>query len=245
MTIGTTGLLSVVISTSPQPLQRRVLLGSPGSTDGCLFLTLICCRWATSPAQGATGVTIRTWSTRPYHYHEEAPTILRCCWMGRYHMTNLTRGEQRMQMALWGIAPSPLFFGGDLTRMDAFTYSLLTNTDLLWLNNAATKSEEIRQNNSSGVRIWRAQRQGMALIGLPRQHNVTMYVAVFNTGSAPANEALSAADFGAQLDPDTNCGVVDVWTGMHIGSLQGSGLLKVNVSSHDVTVLRAECLQAL
>jgi alpha-galactosidase len=150
-----------------------------------------------------------------------------------------------MQMALWGIAPSPLFFGGDLTRMDAFTYSLLTNTDLLWLNNAATKSEEIRQNNSSGVRIWRAQRQGMALIGLPRQHNVTMYVAVFNTGSAPANEALSAADFGAQLDPDTNCGVVDVWTGMHIGSLQGSGLLKVNVSSHDVTVLRAECLQAL
>jgi hypothetical protein len=163
---------------------------------------------------------------------------LRCCWMGRYHMTNLTRGEQRMQMALWGIAPSPLFFGGDLTRMDAFTYSLLTNSDLLWLNNAATKSEQIRQNNSSGVRIWRAQRQGMATIALPHQHNVTKYVGVFNTGSAPANEPLSAKDFGAQLDPDTNCGVVDVWTGMHIGSLQGNGLLKVKVASHDVKLLR-------
>ena len=146
-------------------------------------------------------------------------------------------------MALWGIAPSPLFFGGDLTRMDAFTFSLLTNTDLLWLNNAATKSEEIRQNNSSGVRVWRAQRQGTALVAPPHQRNVTKYVGVFNTGSAPANEALSAADFGAQSG-EANCGVVDVWSGKHIGSLRGSMILRVKVSSHDVALLRAECAQA-
>ncbi len=160
-------------------------------------------------------------------------------------MSNLTRGEQRIQMALWGIAPSPLFFGGDLTRLDAFTYSLLTNADLLWLNNAATKSEEIRQNNNSGVRIWRAQRQGMVLAAPPHRQNMTkLYVGVFNTGNARENEALSAADFGALLDPETNCAVVDVWTGMRIGILRGSGLLEVQVSSHDVALLRADCLQA-
>ena len=159
-------------------------------------------------------------------------------------MSNLTRGEQRIQMALWGIAASPLFFGGDLIRMDAFTYSLLTNADLLWLNNAATKSEEIRQNNNSGVRIWRAQRQGMGPAAPPHRHNLTKYVGVFNTGSARENEALSAADFGVPLDPETNCGVVDIWTGMHIGNLRGSELLEVHVSSHDVALLRAECLPA-
>ena len=157
-------------------------------------------------------------------------------------MSNLTRGEQRMQMTLWGIAPSPLFFGGDMTQLDAFTYSLLTNADLLWLNNAATKSEETRQNNSSGVRIWRAQRQGVVPSVQPHQHNVTKYVGVFNTGSAPANEVLSAADFGAQLDPATSCRVVDVWTGSRIGSLRRSGRLEVKVPSHDVVLLRAECV---
>ena len=35
---------------------------------------------------------------------------------------------------------SPLFFGGDMRRMDNFTHSLLTNSDLLWLNHASTQS---------------------------------------------------------------------------------------------------------
>lgn len=146
-----------------------------------------------------------------------------------------------MQMALWGIAPSPLFFGGDLTRMDAFTYSLLTNTDLLWLNNAATVSEEIRRNHNNGVRIWRAQRLGIALTTGTHLHNVTRYVGVFNTGSAVARELVSAADFGAPLDLETSCQVLDVWTGNHVGNIQVKGHLEVNASSHDVLLLRAEC----
>ena len=145
-----------------------------------------------------------------------------------------------MQMALWAIAPSPLFFGGDLTRMDAFTYSLLTNADLLWLNNAATKSEEIRFNNSSGTRIWRAQRQAIPSVGTTQQYNVTKYVGVFNTGSVLAIEDLTTADFGAEEGSEKSFRVVDVWTGDHVANLRGAELCKINISSHDVALLKLE-----
>ena len=43
--------------------------------------------------------------------------------------TSLTRSEQRTQMTLWGMARSPLFFGGDVKKLpnEPFTMSLLTN----------------------------------------------------------------------------------------------------------------------
>ena len=147
-----------------------------------------------------------------------------------YHMSNLTQGEQRMQMALWGMAPSPLFFGGDMRRMDAFTLGLLTNADILKLNNLGTKSEQIR--TSGATRVWRAH-PSLAI-------SAHLYVGAFNTGGASAKEVLTLEDFGANADEE--CSLFDVWTGKRAGSLGSSSSVDVQVASHDVVLLRAKCV---
>ena len=146
-----------------------------------------------------------------------------------YHMSNLTQGEQRMQMALWGLAPSPLFFGGDMRRMDAFTLGLLTNREILKLNNLGTKSEQIRK--SGATRVWRAH--------LSLTITADLYAGVFNTGDAAAKEALTLEDFGAKSGEE--CNLFDVWSGERAGSLGSSSRVEVEVASHDVMLLRAVC----
>ena len=45
--------------------------------------------------------------------------------------TRLSHDEQRMLMTLWCIFPSPLIVGGDLPAADAWTLSLLTNPEVI------------------------------------------------------------------------------------------------------------------
>lgn len=52
----------------------------------------------------------------------------------RKRKTRFTKEEQQMVMNLWCIFRSPLFYGGELTLMDEFTYSLITNRELLDIN---------------------------------------------------------------------------------------------------------------
>ena len=48
--------------------------------------------------------------------------------------TRFTKDEQYTVMTLWSIARSPLMHGGDMTKMDDFTLSLLTNDEILAVN---------------------------------------------------------------------------------------------------------------
>jgi len=50
---------------------------------------------------------------------------------GQPRQCRLTHDEQRTLMSLWAIFPSPLMIGGDLTKADAWTISLLTNPEVL------------------------------------------------------------------------------------------------------------------
>ncbi len=50
---------------------------------------------------------------------------------GQPRQTRLTHDEQRTLMTLWAIFPSPLMIGGDLTQADSWTTSLLTNPEVL------------------------------------------------------------------------------------------------------------------
>jgi len=50
---------------------------------------------------------------------------------GRAQQTKLSKDEQYAFMSLWSLMASPLFFSGDLTRMDAFTLSVLCNPEVI------------------------------------------------------------------------------------------------------------------
>ncbi|MBG8553428.1 NPCBM/NEW2 domain-containing protein [Hymenobacter guriensis] len=66
---------------------------------------------------------------------------------GEDRMTRFTRDEQYTLMTLWSIFRSPLMFGGDLPSNDAFTLSLLTNSDVLAVNRSSTRNRQLFRRN--------------------------------------------------------------------------------------------------
>jgi alpha-galactosidase len=52
-------------------------------------------------------------------------------WKGQTAPTPLTPNEQYTHVSLWCLLAAPLIFSGDVTRMDDFTLSLLTNDEVL------------------------------------------------------------------------------------------------------------------
>lgn len=55
-------------------------------------------------------------------------------WGPKLHYTKLTPDEQFTHITLWSILASPLLIGCDLSRLDDFTLSLLTNDEVIEVN---------------------------------------------------------------------------------------------------------------
>ncbi|MFF5088218.1 alpha-galactosidase D [Streptomyces niveus] len=54
--------------------------------------------------------------------------------VGNADMSGLTKAERQSYMTLWAIAKSPLYSGDDLTKLDDYGLSLMTNRDVLKIN---------------------------------------------------------------------------------------------------------------
>lgn len=68
--------------------------------------------------------------------------------------TKLTHDEQYTMMTLWGICHSPLFFGGEMTRNDAFTLSLLTNEDYHRMHKYGQQAHQLYNDEDNGRVAW-------------------------------------------------------------------------------------------
>jgi len=68
--------------------------------------------------------------------------------------TNLTQNEQLTMMSLWGICHSPLFFGGEMTRNDAFTLSLMNNEEYHRMHKYAVDAHQVENDEDLGRVVW-------------------------------------------------------------------------------------------
>jgi alpha-galactosidase len=82
--------------------------------------------------------------------------------------TNFTKDEQYFLMSLWSIFRSPLMIGGNMPDNDEFTTSLITNAEVLRVNQHSTNNREISFNK--GISVWTAD----------DKENGLKYMAVFN-----------------------------------------------------------------
>jgi hypothetical protein len=123
--------------------------------------------------------------------------------------THFTKDEQYTLMTLWSICRSPLIFGGDLPRTDEFTLSLLTNDEVIAVN----------QHSSGGRQLFR---NGDLIAWIADADNSSdKYLAVFNAGDEageqPATVSVSLKDIGL----DGPCKVRDLWKGRDLGVFSG------------------------
>src|SRR5579871_2484452 len=93
---------------------------------------------------------------------------------GDARMTHFSANEARTVMSLWSIAQSPLMFGGDLPTNDEFTLSLLTNDEVL----------SVDQHGSHGYPFWQSGGR-VAWVAEGSQPD-EKYLGVFNTENSDA-----------------------------------------------------------
>ena len=79
---------------------------------------------------------------------------------GDPRQSRYTQAEQQTEFTLWAISRAPLIFGGNLTELDSFSRSLMSNQEVLNLNQKAVESAPINLDGHEGLRTWRAHTAG-------------------------------------------------------------------------------------
>ncbi|MGA9671952.1 MAG: glycoside hydrolase family 27 protein [Terracidiphilus sp.] len=113
---------------------------------------------------------------------------------GEPRQSRLTQDEQRTEFTLWAIARSPLIFGGNLTKLDDFARSLMTNQEITFMNQNISYSHPIDTSSlpggSENVRIW----QGT--IDSPGARNYAEFFAFFNLDEKPVTLRMTWKQLG-------------------------------------------------
>jgi hypothetical protein len=134
--------------------------------------------------------------------------------------TKFTADEQRTLMTLWAITRSPLIMGGDLRHLDEPTLALLTNSEVLAVDQSSTDNRPHFVEDF--VRIWSARPSD----GKGR------YVALFNTTDKAREVSIALRDLG--LDGVRQ--VRDLWAGKSLDT--ASGRFAQHLPSHGAGLYR-------
>jgi alpha-galactosidase len=103
---------------------------------------------------------------------------------GKARETRLSHDEQRTLMTLWCIFPSPLMIGGELPSADGWTVSMLTNPEVIAVDQHSSGNRPVIKTDNSVV--WLAN----------SDHPDTHYLAVFNVGESKATLRYDWKDLG-------------------------------------------------
>jgi alpha-galactosidase len=75
-------------------------------------------------------------------------------WGPNLHPSKLTPDEQYTHISLWCLLSAPLLIGCDLSQLDDFTLSLLTNDEVLAINQVELGIQAKRIAKDTGYEIW-------------------------------------------------------------------------------------------
>jgi len=133
---------------------------------------------------------------------------------GGERTTNLTRDEQRSMITLWCLFGSPLMVGAELTKLDDWTLSLLTNREVLAMLTPDCRPRQACRDEEKAV--WTAENSKLD----------TRYLALFNLSdtTAPVSAAADAREG------------VELWTGETAVIQNGS--LTVELAPHACAAYR-------
>jgi alpha-galactosidase len=124
---------------------------------------------------------------------------------GKPRTTRLTPTEQQTMLTLWSMARSPLILGANLTLLDDATLKLLTNPDVLRIDQTATRSGQVMHNGD--IIAWTADLP-------PDAPDGSIALALFNTGES---QIVVNSSFEAYNLDDATYHVKDAWTGKLLG----------------------------
>lgn len=166
--------------------------------------------------------------TGPGHWSDPDMLVVgKVGWGPNLHPTRLTPDEQYSHISLWSLLSSPLLLGCDLAQLDDFTLGLLTNDEVLAINQDPLGKQATQISNDDGKVVYaKSLEDGSYAVGL------------FNRGSAQATVGLKWGPWGTLATPSggQKFTVRDLWRQKDIGVFEGK--FETGVASHGVVLVR-------
>ncbi len=151
---------------------------------------------------------------------------------GPLHWSKLTPGEQQTHITQWCMLAAPLLLGCNLEHLNKFTIDLMTNTEVLAVNQdeIGVQAQCINRDRGTGVEIWaRPLWDG------------TVAVALYNLGLLPAKANVPSWEWLDMVLPRGQKvlrgqqPVRDLWKRKSLGQQAG---LAMNVPAHGAIMLK-------
>lgn len=157
----------------------------------------------------------------PGHWNDPDMLVVGKLGWGHLRPTHLTPNEQYTHISLWCLLSSPLLIGCDMSQLDDFTLNLLSNDEVLAVNQDPLSRQASRISQDGELEIWaKDMEDGSKTVGL------------FNR-----SEAESAIEVKwPQLGLSGNHRVRDLWTQKDLGRFAAA--FKTQVPRHGVALIR-------
>lgn len=139
--------------------------------------------------------------------------------------TRFTREEQKTMMTLWCMFRSPLMIGAELTRLDDWTLSLLTNGELL----------AMLGENCSGTQLVRTEEY--AVWKNKDEASGRLCVALFNLSDGDRELSIALSALGEETcEKQQDAALYEIWEKKESSTVDGR--IVVQVPAHGVKVYR-------
>lgn len=158
----------------------------------------------------------------PGHFNDPDMLVVgKVGWGDNLHNTRLTPDEQYTHISLWSLLASPLLIGCDLEHIDKFTLNLLTNDEVIAINQDALGKEAIEVQNKDGYLVYvKDLEDGGKAVG------------IFNTSDTFKTVTVNWADLGVNGYRELK----DVWRQKTLKADQKQ--YQVGIAAHGVQLVR-------
>jgi alpha-galactosidase len=160
---------------------------------------------------------------RPGHFNDADMMVVGVVGWGKdhQHYTKLTPDEQYSHVSLWALLSSPMLLGNDLTQLDPFTLSLLSNDEVIAVDQDALVHQATPVKHDGPGDIYaKSLEDGTHAVGL------------FNRGTAPAEIEVKWSDLGLTGAHK----VRDLWRQKELGRFKDG--FKATVAPHGVALIK-------
>ena len=157
----------------------------------------------------------------PGHWNDPDMLVVGRVGWGSPHPTGLTPDEQYTHISLWCLLSAPLLLGCDLDKLDDYTLNLLTNDEVLALNQDALGKQARCVARNGDLRVYAKDLEdGSKAVGL------------FNLGTDTASVTVKWSD----LRLSGKQSVRDLWRQKDMGAFESE--FQLPVAGHGIELVK-------